>query len=67
MAEATVAEIYDAIKNVPRGAWVALADEPLRILVYGPDAAKVTNEARDKGEDCPILVRVPEKEMTLIL
>ncbi len=67
MAEATVAEIYEAIKDVPRGAWVALSDKPLRILVFGPDAVKVTTEARAQGEECPILVRVPEKEMTLIL
>jgi hypothetical protein len=60
--EATVAEIFNAIKDVPPGAWLALADQPLRILVYGPDAVKVTDEAREKREECPIFVRLRKKK-----
>lgn len=55
------------LKDVPRGAWVAIARDQARVIVYGADMRDVLEKARATGEVDPIIMRVPEAESALIL
>lgn len=57
----TVADLADLLKGVPTGAWVAISERLHKVVAYGADAQAVLNEAREKGEATPLIVRVPEQ------
>lgn len=64
---ATVADIFDLLKGIPAGAWVAISESQKKALAYGVDAQAVFNEARQKGEKLPLMVRVPDQNLAMFL
>ncbi|MGD0292862.1 MAG: hypothetical protein ABSB30_03320 [Terracidiphilus sp.] len=65
--DTTVADIFDLLKGIPPGAWVAISERQHKTLAYGVDAQAVLNEAQQKGEKLPLMVRVPEQNQAMFL
>jgi Family of unknown function (DUF5678) len=61
----SVADIYELVKDIPPGAWVAISGDRHHVLAYGPDAQDVLTQARSEGEEVPLIVRVPEIPVSL--
>ncbi len=55
------------LKDIPRGAWVAIAADQTRVIAFGSDAKNVLEKARKTGETDPIITRVPEASCGLVL
>jgi Family of unknown function (DUF5678) len=58
MAAAAV-NFSDILKDVPPGAWAAVWN--YHVLAYGADMQQVLAEARSKGVEHPIIVKVPDR------
>ena len=52
---------------LPRGAWVAISREHKTVIAYGSDMDDVLAEAKLKGDEDPLVIRVPERNTTLFL
>jgi hypothetical protein len=63
----TVADIAGLLKEIPPGAWVAISEEKNAVVAYGADAQAVFNEAQEKGEEVPLIVRVPDRATAMFL
>jgi hypothetical protein len=61
----TVSDLSDLLKGIPPGAWVAVSESQHKAIAYGVDAQAVFNEARQKGERLPLMVRVPEQNSAM--
>ena len=59
--------LAELLKDVPRGAWVAISSAPERVVAFGLDLRAVLDEAKRKGEPSPLITRVPESANALIL
>ena len=55
------------LKDIPKGAWVAISSDQTRVVTFGPDMGEVLQEARKRGEPNAIILRVPEAQTYLIL
>lgn len=55
------------LKDIPRGAWVAVSSDQTRVVTFGADMREVLEEAHEKGEPDPIILRVPEAQSALML
>jgi hypothetical protein len=55
------------LKDIPRGAWVAISRTEQRVVAYGSEMSKVVDEAKNAGEPHPLIVRVPEAATALML
>jgi hypothetical protein len=53
--------------NIPSGAWVALSCDCETVLAFGSDVNTVMSEAKNRGEEHPVIVRVPESPSCLML
>jgi hypothetical protein len=63
-------DLVSILQGIPRGAWVALSSgpEPERhVVAFGSDLRSVIEEAKNKGEKAPIVLRFPESEMSVML
>jgi len=60
-------DLPSLLKDVPRGAWEAISSDRQRVVAYGFDMRKVLTDAKDHGEAAPILTRVPESAMAVML
>lgn len=58
-----VADLFELLKGIPAGAWVAISERQHSVLAYGADAQAVLSEAQTKGEDQPLIVRVRDQTM----
>ena len=67
MAAVPAIDFTVLLKDVPLGAWVALSSDRTRVLKYGSDINKVLADAKATGEEDPIIMRVPECPLTLVL
>jgi hypothetical protein len=56
-----VADLDNLLKGVPAGAWVAISERLHKVVAHGIDAQTVLNQARESGEQDPLLVCVPEQ------
>jgi hypothetical protein len=63
----TIADLPELLKGVPAGAWVAISESQHKTLAYGVDAQAVRNEAIEKGEKLPLMVRVPDQKAAMFL
>jgi hypothetical protein len=63
----TVADLPDLLKGIPAGTWVAISEEQHKAIAYGVDAQAVHNEALQKGEKLPLMVRVPDQNLAMFL
>lgn len=66
MATATI-DYMDLLKGIPAGAWVAISEREQRVIAYAADLTTVLNVARERGEQEPLIVRVPEQSTNLFL
>lgn len=68
VALAPALDLAELLKDVPRGAWVAISvNNGARVIAYGSDINRVLADARLKGESDPIIMRVPETSTSLML
>lgn len=63
----TVTDLPALLEGIPPGAWVAISEAQIKVLAHGTDLDEVRREAQDKGEALPLMVRVPEHHMAMIL
>jgi hypothetical protein len=63
----TVADLPELLKGIPPGAWVAISESQNKALAYGVDPQVVFDEAQQKGEAQPLMVRVPDQHMAMFL
>ena len=57
-----IANFDEILKNLPAGAWVAISERKSEAVAHGWDARIVLDEARVRGEQIPLMVRVPERK-----
>jgi hypothetical protein len=55
------------LKGIPSGAWVAISEAKRAVVAFGADAQAVYSEAREKDEQRPLIVRVPDQATALFL
>lgn len=55
------------LKDIPRGAWVAISPRTETVVAYGADMRRVLEDAKSKGEPHPIMTRVPETASAVML
>jgi hypothetical protein len=68
MPSATEApNLVELLKDVPRGAWVAIGPDYERVIAFGSNLRDVLEEAHRQGHDHPLVVRVPESNVALML
>jgi hypothetical protein len=67
MAVVQVPDIEKLLKGVPPGAWVAISGERDRVVSFGADMREVLKEARENGEQDPLIFKVPEQQEALLL
>jgi hypothetical protein len=60
-------DLAKLLKDIPRGAWVAISADHERVITYGSEARQVLKSAQELGEKNPILVRVPESSTVLMM
>ena len=63
----SIAEIYGLLTGIPDGAWVAVSEREHRVLAYGTDSKTVLKEAREQGEELPLILRKPDQNISLFL
>jgi hypothetical protein len=63
----TIADLSDLLKGIPAGAWVAISEQQHKAIAFGVDAQAVLNEAQQKGEKLPLMVRVPDRDTAMFL
>jgi Family of unknown function (DUF5678) len=63
----TVSDIAGLLTNIPPGAWVAISEEKNAVVAYGADAQAVFSEAQEKGEEVPLIGRVPDRATAMFL
>jgi hypothetical protein len=63
----TVTDLPDLLKGIPPGAWVAISERQNKAIAFGLDAQAVQAEAQRKGEEQPLMVRVPEQTLAMFL
>jgi hypothetical protein len=63
----TVTDLPELLKGIPPGAWVAISESRNRALAFGVDAQTVHDEAQQKGENQPLMVRVPDQMLAMFL
>jgi hypothetical protein len=56
-----IADLSDLLKGVPPGAWVAISEKNNTVVAYGPDAQEVLRDAKERGEEHPLILRVPDQ------
>ncbi len=67
MATLPALDLEKLLRDVPRGAWVAISEDKEEVITYGADMRTVLEEARKMGEKDPLITRVPESNTTLVL
>jgi hypothetical protein len=63
----TVTDLPELLKGIPPGVWVAISESQNKVLAYGADIQAAHDEAQQKGEQLPLMVRVPEQNMAMFL
>ena len=60
-------DLSKLLAGVPKGAWVAIARDEERVIAFAPELNQVLDQAKENGENDPIVLRVPEESSTFIL
>ena len=65
---ATASIDYSALlKGLPPGAWVAISKDNSKVVAYAADLKTAIEMARQRGEQDPLVLRVPEQAGMLFL
>ena len=67
MATMPALDLNELLKGIPRGAWVAISLRHEKVVAFGSELRAVLEEARQKGEDDPIVARAPESVSSTLL
>jgi Family of unknown function (DUF5678) len=67
MATIPMLDLATLLKDIPRGAWVAISEDGKAVINYGADMRTVLEEAKEKGEPNPTILRVAEAASALML
>jgi Family of unknown function (DUF5678) len=59
-------DITKLLESIPKGAWVALSNDQEAVVAYDAELTEAVKKAKAKGENNPVIVRVPEQDSTLI-
>lgn len=62
---ASIADLLALTKGLPAGVWAAISVRRQVVLAYGADAEAVLTEAKSKGEDSPLILRVLDRAMPM--
>ena len=60
---AVAIDFSDLLKGIPPGAWVAVSH--YQVVAYGADMQQVLAEARQKGVQEPLILKVPDRQEAL--
>jgi hypothetical protein len=60
-------DLTELLRGIPRGAWVAISSKHESVVAFGADLRAVLEEAKAKGENEPLIARVPESGSALML
>ena len=60
-------DIQKLTEGVPRGQWVAIASTRDRRVATGANVGEVIRNAKAEGENEPLVIRVPESDVALVL
>jgi hypothetical protein len=55
------------LKDIPSGAWVAISVNGNKVVAYAAEIQTAIDLAHERGETDPLVVRVPEQPISLIL
>ena len=67
MATIPMIDLATLLKDIPRGAWVALSEDGKSVITYGADMRTVLQAAKDAGEENPTIVRNAEAATAVML
>lgn len=62
-----VKDLSKVLAGIPKGSWVAISHDEERVLAYASDLEEAIQKAKEAGEENPIVIRVPETEVALLL
>ena len=60
-------DLTTLLKDIPKGAWVAISDDNQSVVTFGADMRVVLEDAKKKGVQKPLIVRNPLELASLIL
>jgi hypothetical protein len=60
-------DVTKLLAGVPKGAWVALSRDEERLIAYDADLNEVLRMAKAAGEADPVVLRVRESNVSLII
>lgn len=60
-------DFSELLKGLPEGAWVAISERDNKVMAYSADLQTTLNQAKERGENDPSIVRVPERANMLFL
>jgi hypothetical protein len=49
----------ELLEGVPAGAWVAISSDEKRVVAYAAEMREAIRDAQERGEENPIILRVP--------
>ena len=53
-------DLFGLLKGLPEGAWVAISERANEVVAYAADLHTALTMARERGENNPLVMRVPE-------
>ena len=62
-----VRDLAKLLAGVPKGSWVAISKDETRVVAYSADLDEALDKAKEAGESDPIVIRVPEVEVAVLL
>jgi hypothetical protein len=62
-----IKNLSELLAHVPSGAWVAISRDGSRVIAFAAEMRDVVDKAREAGETDPIITRVPQSNIAMIL
>ena len=60
-------DVSKLLAEVPKGPWVALSRDEERVIAYAAELFQALEKERERGENDPVVLRVPKDTSTLFL
>jgi hypothetical protein len=60
-------DLNELLSGIPIGAWVAISQDETRVVAFAEEMRDVIEKAHAAGEENPIITRVPQPSMALVL
>ena len=54
-----MADLSDVLEKAPRECWLALTRDETKVVGRGEDISEAVEEARENGEDDPVVILAP--------